>query len=89
MQVRRQAKHEFTGERFFRFFPALGAERQIVINGFSKGFLDLIDGPSLKGDHIAQTDYLAVEDIRLVVQISLDKLSPNYYDVMHERFDGR
>jgi hypothetical protein len=61
--------------RLFRFLPAFGAERQIVVDRLPEGPLDLIDGPSLKGDHVPQTDHLAVEDVRLVVKFDLARVA--------------
>ena len=74
VQIRRNANYEFTGQRLSRFLPALSAKRQIVVNRFPKGLLDLIDGYSLEGDYIAKPDHLAVEDVRLVVKFYLFRL---------------
>src|SRR5260370_30774527 len=67
MKVGNDADNKLARERLIRLLAALGAKRQVVINGILKGLAQLRHGPSLKSDNVPGIDDFAVKNLGLVI----------------------
>src|SRR6185369_1031944 len=68
-------EHEFAGKRFFRRLVQLNTEVEIIVHRIAESLLNLVNRLTLKGNHVAQTDNLAVEDFRFIVILDFTGIS--------------
>src|SRR3990172_7646789 len=58
---------------------SLLAKRQVVFHRFSHCFSQFGDRLSFEGDHIAETDHLAMEDIAILIEFNFGYITPIFH----------
>jgi len=70
VQLGGQADKKPAGKGLFRRFATLSAKVEIIIDGFLKRSLNLLNGGSFKRNHIADVDYFTMQDTCFLVEFN-------------------